>query len=281
MPESAARTKRARATPSARRRPPTHAQPFSNQNKTKQKNSLFSVVKYESVIHEFDPYFNYRVTQFLTREGVYRMWDWFDDRTWYPLGRIIGGTVYPGLIVTAGLMYKILHALNIPLHVQEVCVFTAPLFSALCALATFGLVSEAHTDGAGLAAAALVAMVPSYISRSVAGSYDNEGVAIFALVFVFYTFIKTVNTGSLRWAVANLGAYFYMVLSWGGYSFVINLIPIFALACVAAGRLTGRLYLAFAPLVFMGTLLAGLRVCCLLLLLCGCGCGWVGGDGSR
>lgn len=33
-------------------------------------------------------------------------------------------------------------------------------------------------------------MVPSYISRSVAGSYDNEGVAIFALVFVFYTFIK-------------------------------------------------------------------------------------------
>ena len=28
---------------------------------------LFSVIKYESVIHEFDPYFNYRVTAFLTR----------------------------------------------------------------------------------------------------------------------------------------------------------------------------------------------------------------------
>lgn len=27
---------------------------------------LFSVIKYESVIHEFDPYFNYRVTRFLT-----------------------------------------------------------------------------------------------------------------------------------------------------------------------------------------------------------------------
>ena len=27
---------------------------------------LFSVIKYESVIHEFDPYFNYRVTKFLT-----------------------------------------------------------------------------------------------------------------------------------------------------------------------------------------------------------------------
>jgi hypothetical protein len=47
------------------------------------------------------------------------------------------------------------------------------------------------------------------------------------------------------------------VLSWGGYSFVINLMPIFCLACVATGRMNGRHYLAFAPLTFMGTLLAG------------------------
>lgn len=31
---------------------------------------------------------------------------------------------------------------------------------------------------AGLFAAAFIAIVPGYISRSVAGSYDNEGVAI-------------------------------------------------------------------------------------------------------
>ena len=56
---------------------------------------LFSVVKYESVIHEFDPYFNFRVTTYLTKEGFYNLWNWFDDRTWYPLGRVVGGTVYP------------------------------------------------------------------------------------------------------------------------------------------------------------------------------------------
>jgi dolichyl-diphosphooligosaccharide---protein glycosyltransferase len=185
------------------------------------------------------------------------MWDWFDAATWYPLGRGIGGTVYPGLILTAGLMHDFLHALNLPVHVQEVCVFTAPLFSAFCALATYGLVRECSKgDGAGLAAATFVAVVPSYISRSVAGSFDNEGVAIFALVFVFYTFMKAHNTGRLIWTVANVAAYFYMVLSWGGYSFVINLIPIYALACIATGRMTGRLYSAFAPLVSVGTLLA-------------------------
>lgn len=33
-----------------------------------------------------------------------------------------------------------------------------------------------------------------YISRSVAGSYDNEGVAIFALIFAFYLWVKAVKT---------------------------------------------------------------------------------------
>lgn len=39
-------------------------------------------------------------------------------------------------------------------------------------LAVFFLPQDA---GAGLLAAAMIAVVPGYISRSVAGSYDNEG----------------------------------------------------------------------------------------------------------
>jgi dolichyl-diphosphooligosaccharide--protein glycosyltransferase len=151
---------------------------------------LFSVIKYESVIHEFDPYFNYRVTQFLSKNGIYEFWNWFDDRTWYPLGRVIGGTVYPGLTLTAGTIWWGLNSLNIPLSVETVCVFTAPVFSAFASWATYLLTKEVKGSGAGLAAAALLAMVPSYISRSVAGSYDNEAVAIFALIFTFYLYIK-------------------------------------------------------------------------------------------
>lgn len=57
---------------------------------------LFAVIRFESVIHEFDPYFNYRTTQFLVEEGLSNFHNWFDDRAWYPLGRIVGGTIYPG-----------------------------------------------------------------------------------------------------------------------------------------------------------------------------------------
>ena len=73
---------------------------------------------------------------------------------------------------------------------MQVCVFTAPLFSAFCALTTYFLTKEVRNQGAGLFAALFAASVPSYISRSVAGSYDNEGVAIFALVLVFFLYVK-------------------------------------------------------------------------------------------
>ncbi|KAG7021884.1 Dolichyl-diphosphooligosaccharide--protein glycosyltransferase subunit STT3A [Cucurbita argyrosperma subsp. argyrosperma] len=224
---------------------------------------LFSVIKYESVIHEFDPYFNLPsypgVTGiYLSKKGIYEFWNWFDDRTWYPLGRVIGGTVYPGLTLTAGTLWRVFNALNIPLSVETVCVFTAPIFSAFASWATYLLTKEVKGAGAGLTAAALLAMVPSYISRSVAGSYDNEAVAIFALIFTFYLYIKTLNTGSLFYATLNAIAYFYMVCSWGGYTFIINLIPMHALLCIVTGRYSPRLYIAYAPLVVLGTLLAAL-----------------------
>ncbi|KAL8120065.1 hypothetical protein AgCh_017264 [Apium graveolens] len=199
-----------------------------------------------------------RVTQFLTKNGIYDFWNWFDDRTWYPLGRVIGGTVYPGLTLTAGTLWWILNSLNIPLSVETVCVFTAPIFSAFAAWATYYLTKEVKGTGAGLAAAALLAMVPSYISRSVAGSYDNEAVAIFALIFTFYLYVKTLNTGSLFYATLNAIAYFYMVCSWGGYTFIINLIPMHALLCIVTGRYSSQLYIAYCPLVVLGTLLAAL-----------------------
>jgi dolichyl-diphosphooligosaccharide--protein glycosyltransferase len=71
-------------------------------------------------------------------------------------------------------------------------------------------------------------------------------------------FMQTLNTGSLFYATLNALAYFYMVCSWGGYTFIINLIPMHVLLCIVTGRYSPRLYIAYAPLVVLGTLLAAL-----------------------
>lgn len=77
-------------------------------------------------------------------------------------------------------------------------------------------------------------IVGSY--RSVGGSYDNEGVAIFALIFTFYLWVRSVHTGSMLWSCACAISYYYMVAAWGGYVFIINIIPIYVLVMLAAGR---------------------------------------------
>ncbi|KRY35297.1 Dolichyl-diphosphooligosaccharide--protein glycosyltransferase subunit STT3A, partial [Trichinella spiralis] len=217
---------------------------------------LFSVLRFESVIHEFDPYFNYRTTRYLTEEGFYKFHNWFDDQAWYPLGRIIGGTIYPGLMVTSTFIYRILHFFNITLHIREICVFLAPLFSSFTTLITYLLTSEFKGDGAGLIAAGMIAIIPGYISRSVAGSYDNEGIAIFCMLLTYYFWIKAVKTGSIFWSTLCALAYFYMVSSWGGYVFLINLIPLHVLTLLCCSRFSHRIYIAYSVVYTLGTILS-------------------------
>eukprot|EP00271_Cylindrocystis_brebissonii_P003388 TRINITY_DN142_c0_g2_i1.p1 TRINITY_DN142_c0_g2~~TRINITY_DN142_c0_g2_i1.p1 ORF type:complete len:739 (+),score=134.60 TRINITY_DN142_c0_g2_i1:319-2535(+) len=217
---------------------------------------LFSILRYESVIHEFDPYFNYRTTLFLTEKGFNEFWNWFDHETWYPLGRIIGGTLYPGLMVTAAIEYYVLHFFSLMVHIREVCVMTPCFFSANTTLVAYFFGKEVRDSGTGLIAAAFIAICPGYISRSVAGSYDYEGIAIFALLVTFLFFVKAVNTGSLAWGAASALAYFYMASSWGGYIFIINLIPIYVLVLLVTGRYSPRLYVAYNAFYILGLLLA-------------------------
>ncbi|PGH09615.1 hypothetical protein AJ79_05671 [Helicocarpus griseus UAMH5409] len=216
---------------------------------------LFSVIRFESIIHEFDPWFNFRATKYLVKHGFYSFWDWFDDRTWHPLGRVTGGTLYPGLMVTSGVIYHILRFLSIPVDIRNICVLLAPAFSGLTAVAMYLLTCEmTPSPSAGLLAAAFMGITPGYISRSVAGSYDNEAIAIFLLVFTFYLWIKAVKNGSIMWGALTALFYGYMVSAWGGYVFITNLIPLHAFVLICMGRYSSRIYISYTTWYALGTL---------------------------
>eukprot|EP00474_Spongospora_subterranea_P008975 CRZ09433.1 hypothetical protein [Spongospora subterranea] len=217
---------------------------------------LFSVLRHESVIHEFDPWFNFRTTKYLVSEGFYEFHNWFDEMSWYPYGRYIGGTIYPGLMWTAAVLYKILHYLNLPVDIRNVCVLLAPFMASNTSIVTYLLTKQVWTRAAGLVAAAFMAIAPGYISRSVAGSYDNEAVAIFALVCTFWLWLIAVDTGSLLWSAACALAYGYMVAAWGGYVFVWNIIAVHAFALVICGRYSPRLYVAYCTWYILGLLIS-------------------------
>lgn len=158
-------------------------------------------------------------------------------------------------MVTSGIIYHILRFLTIPVDIRNVCVLLAPGFSGLTALAMYLLTCEmSASPSAGLLAAAFMGIAPGYISRSVAGSYDNEAIAIFLLVFTFFLWIKAVKNGSIMWGALTALFYGYMVSAWGGYVFITNLIPLHVFVLLCMGRYSSRVYISYTTWYALGTL---------------------------
>ena len=157
--------------------------------------------------------------------------------------------------MTSGAIYHALRALTIPVDIRNICVLLAPGFSGLTAFATYLFTNEMSTSpSAGLLAAIFMGIAPGYISRSVAGSYDNEAIAIFLLVFTFYLWIKAVKVGSIFWGALCALFYGYMVSAWGGYVFITNLIPLHVFVLLAMGRFSPRVYVSYCTWYALGTL---------------------------
>jgi dolichyl-diphosphooligosaccharide---protein glycosyltransferase len=118
----------------------------------------------------------------------------------------------------------------------------------------------------GVFAAAMMAIVPAHLMRSMGGGYDNESVANTTMVLTFYCWIKSLGQSStssssiyslnhtLLWSVLTGLSYCYMVATWGGYVFVLNLIAIHAM--FLAVRFSTKLYLAYTIFYILGTTLA-------------------------
>ena len=147
--------------------------------------------------------------------------------------------------------------LAFPLSIKDVCVFTAPVFSVFQCISTYLLGKEAtNRVEVGLLAALFMSINSSCVARGVAGSFDNEAVAVFALINTFWLWIKAVNTGSIMWSVACTLSYFYMVLSWGGYVFINNLIPVFVLGTIFINKFNMKIYVAYSIFYTLGTILS-------------------------
>ena len=129
---------------------------------------------------------------------------------------------------------------------------------------TYRFTGEMANASSALLAAAFIGIVPGYISRSVAGSYDNEAIAIFLLMFTFYLWIKAVKTGSATYGTLTALFYGWMVAAWGGYVFITNsayppssqlmpVIPLHAFVLILMGRFNNRLYTAYSSWYVLGT----------------------------
>eukprot|EP00451_Oxyrrhis_marina_P032806 CAMPEP_0204359156 /NCGR_PEP_ID=MMETSP0469-20131031/37040_1 /ASSEMBLY_ACC=CAM_ASM_000384 /TAXON_ID=2969 /ORGANISM="Oxyrrhis marina" /LENGTH=833 /DNA_ID=CAMNT_0051347139 /DNA_START=15 /DNA_END=2516 /DNA_ORIENTATION=- len=73
---------------------------------------LYPVKDFGPIIHEFDPWFNYRAAQYLADNGLTRFFQWYDYMSWYPLGRPVGTTIYPGMQMTSVAIWHVLKGIS-------------------------------------------------------------------------------------------------------------------------------------------------------------------------
>jgi len=63
--------------------------------------------EFGSELNEFDPFFNFRATEFIVENGYLEYFDWHDDMSWYPGGRNISATSQVMLHMTTAVTYQL------------------------------------------------------------------------------------------------------------------------------------------------------------------------------
>jgi len=245
-----------------------------------------SVIDYGYIIHEFDPWFNYRATEYLAANGAERFFKWYDYMSWYPIGRPVGTTIYPGMQFVSVWLWQLLQHIpkvdvNLPgiilavvpkdaipaygktlqfgpMSLNDVCVVVPAWFGAVATFFTFLLTLEiSRSTNAALVAAGIMSIIPAHIMRSMAGEFDNEAVAVAAFCLVLWLWALSLRSPRM-WPVGVLTgvAYAAAAATWGGYIFLNNLIALHAAVLVFLGKYTSALHRAYSLQWIIGTVLA-------------------------
>ena len=218
----------------------------------------YAIRTFGTVIHEFDPWFNYRATEYLDEHGWHAFFHWFDYESWYPLGRPVGTTIYPGMQITSVCIKRLLALIGRPMTLNDVCCYVPAWFGVLASWCLGSLTREcSNSMSCGAFAALIMALVPAHIMRSVGGGYDNESIAMTAMCLTFWMWARALRPdaaasddkagadgkdagaptrSSYVFGVLTGVAYIYMVMAWGGFVFVLNMIGVHAAALVLFGR---------------------------------------------
>jgi len=142
-----------------------------------------------------------------------------------------------------------------PMSVNDICVTMPAWFGSLSSIFGGLLAYEASRSvNAGIMGVGIMAVIPANLMRSVAGEFDNEAVAVTAILSTFWLWVRSVrNPSSWPWAILAAASYTFMVSAWGGYIFVINAIGVHALVLVGLGRFNFGVHKAYTLLYLLGT----------------------------
>ena len=180
---------------------------------------------------EFDPFFNYRATEFMVENGLSSYLEWNDDLSWYPHGRDISADSQVMLHASAATFYQIF---GMGSNLYDFTIMFPIVISSLTTIVIFGLVRTIGGTTAGLFASLFFAISPIIILRGSLGWFKSEPLGLFYGLLAVYLLLSAIKSDKGKISVAKVvGAGIILALglaSWGGIQFFILPIGFFFIA---------------------------------------------------
>jgi len=241
-------------------------------------------------LSEFDPYVQYRMADYMVNRGFFAWTSWHDYTSWYPAGRDMARSAFPGVAFSSTFFYVILRSLGVEVTLLQCCVIFPAVMGTLSCLAIYYLCKDIGGREAGIFASLFLALNGSYISRTSLGFFDDETVGIFGLLLFFLFFLRSIEGerplgNSLAYALAAGLSLGYLGSSWGASRYPVGITSLSVLVLILMRRYSPRLLFSYsvafglaffipvnAPLLGFGFLTetSNLSVAGVFLLLCLC-----------
>ena len=186
--------------------------------------------EYGYELNEFDPFFNFRATQYLLENGLSEYFNWHDSMSWHPNGRDVSATSQTMLHITAALTYQIFGG-NSSLY--DFTILFPVVFGSLTTIVIFALVRVIGGTTAGLFAALFYSVSVPIVLRGTLGWFKSEPLGLFYGLLGLYLFLSGIKSENKKITVSKLVTGGIMLgfglSSWGGIQFFVIPIGVFIL----------------------------------------------------
>ena len=182
-------------------------------------------------LFEFDPWFNYRATEYILENGTDAYFNWIDEKSWHPFGRNVSETSQVTLHLTAASLYPIF---NFGSSLYDFTILLPLVVGSLTAIAVFAFVRVLGGTTAGLFAALIFSISIPIFTRGLIGWFKSEPLGLFFAFIAMYLFVSGLKFNKGKTSLIKLiiaGFFLSLGLSaWGGILFFVIPIVLFYFA---------------------------------------------------
>lgn len=228
-----------------------------------------SLLKFGPIIAEADSCFNWMCAQYIEKNGISSFFNWFDNNSWYPQGRYIGKTTYPGLMIMCYFFKNFFKFFHINIELKTICIFIGPIFSLLIPIFFYLLcILLTKRRSCALLSSSISSISVVLTSCSFIGFFDNQSISITLILIDLYLFIRPIINSNFthqnQYKSINIIQnnilmcliYGFLSITSGEYAYLANIFALISFFSIFFGFFSINLYLTYSIWFVLGTIMS-------------------------